>query len=83
MLAEKEPIFSEVATEVQKLSKEEKIRLQCLAREDYYRTQRDNEKYFNRVKQELEEELAKKDKAIFEQQKIIEELQAKLEAKGN
>ena len=82
---------------MQKLSKEEKIRLQCLAREDYYRTQRDNEKYFNRVKKELEYELAKKDKAISEkdkaifekdkaiseQQKIIEELQAKLEAKGN
>ncbi len=73
MLAEKEPIFSEVATEVQKLSKEEKIRLQCFAREDYYRTQRDNEKYFNRVKQELEEELAKKDKAISEKDKAISE----------
>ena len=76
MLAEKEPIFNEVATEVQKLSKEEKIRQQCLAREDYYRTQQD---FHNHYK----EQLKAKDKTISEQQKLIEELQAKLEARND
>lgn len=97
MLAEKEPIFSEVATEVQKLSKEEKIRLQCLAREDYYRTQQDFHNHYkdqlkaldkaltekDKALTEKDKALAEKDKALAEQQKKIEELQAKLEAKGN
>ena len=39
MLAEKEPIFKKVATEVKEISAEERIRMQCEAREDYNRSQ--------------------------------------------
>ena len=57
MLAEKEPIFEEVATEVVKISKEDKIRMQCEAREDYYRSQRSVHGYY-------EEKIAEKDAEI-------------------
>ena len=57
MLAEKDPIFKEVATQVKELTGEEKIRMQCEAREDYYRTQQDVRYYY-------ESQLAEKDKEI-------------------
>ena len=64
MLAEKDPIFKEVATQVKELTGEEKIRMQCEAREDYYRTQQDVRYYY-------ESQLAEKDKEIA---KLKEEL---------
>lgn len=39
MLAQKNQCIGEAAETIYQLSQEEKIRLQCEAREDYYRTQ--------------------------------------------
>lgn len=40
MLAQKDEIINEATSTIYQLSQEEKIRLQCEAREDYYRRQR-------------------------------------------
>ena len=74
MLAEKDPIFKEVATQVKKLTDEEKIRMQCEAREDYYRTQNDFHGFY--LKQ-----LEEKDKTIEEKDKLIAKLQEELRKK--
>ena len=85
MLAEKEPIFKEVAAEVNKLSSEEQIRQQCLAREDYYRTQLDFKLYYENKLNEKDDAIKEKDEiikenaeTIEEQRKLIAELQARL-----
>ena len=58
MLAEREPIFKEVATAVKTLTEEEKIRMQCEAREDYYKTQNDLHNYYLEQLKEKDEEIA-------------------------
>ncbi|SDA49503.1 conserved hypothetical protein (putative transposase or invertase) [Lachnospiraceae bacterium G11] len=74
MLAEKEPIFKEVATEVRKISDEERIRMQCEAREDYYRTQATFHGYY-------QDQLAEKDAIIKEMEKRIADLETQLASK--
>ncbi len=74
MLAEKEPIFKEVATEVRKISDEERIRMQCEAREDYYRTQATFHGYY-------QDQIAEKDAIIKEMEKKIADLEAQLASK--
>lgn len=89
MLAEKEPIFKTIATEVRNISSEERIRMQCEAREDYNRSQASFHGFYqdqiNELKdtiQEKDEALAEKDEALAEKDRLIEELQAKLAEKG-
>lgn len=55
MLADKNESIAEAAETVYKLSEEEKIRLQCEAREDYYRCQRDAQLLRERAEQETRE----------------------------
>ena len=62
MLAEKNESIAEAIETVYKLSEEEKIRLQCEAREDYYRRQRDaqllreeNERKMQENKRQMQE----------------------------
>ena len=74
MLAEKDPIFKEVATQVKELTGEEKIRMQCEAREDYYRTQQDVRYYY-------ESQLNEKDKALAEKNREIAKLKEQLSNK--
>jgi predicted transposase/invertase (TIGR01784 family) len=47
MIAQRDENIAKAANTVWKLSQEDKIRLQCEAREDYYRCQRDMENYMN------------------------------------
>ncbi|SDA48743.1 conserved hypothetical protein (putative transposase or invertase) [Lachnospiraceae bacterium G11] len=81
MLAEKDPIFKEVATQVKELTDEEKIRMQCEAREDYYRTQNDFHGYYLKQLDEKDKTIDKKDKTIEELNKEIAKLQEELRMK--
>lgn len=55
MLAKENDYIKEVALTVCRLSQEEMIRLQCEAREDYYRTQRDIRYVMEQQSAQLEE----------------------------
>ena len=48
MIAQRDENIAKAANTICKLSQEDKIRLQCEAREDYYRSQRDMENYMNK-----------------------------------
>lgn len=71
MLAEKNEFLEEAAETAYRLSAEEKIRLQCQAREDYYRTQ-------NTIKAVMEQQVQK----IVEQGTKITEQNAKITEQG-
>lgn len=70
MLTEKNEFIQNAAETVYKLTQEEEIRLQCQAREDYYRNQRDIQHQMDTLKKQLEEQ----NKLLAEQNKINETL---------
>jgi cell division protein FtsB len=74
MLTENKPIITEAAKTVYSLTQDEEFRLRCEAREDYYRTQNDVKHYYERQIDSLKKENEEKDK-------LIAELQAKLNGK--
>ncbi len=76
MLADENSIIKEASETVYILSEEEKIRQQCLAREDYYRTQNDMHLYYGK-------KLDEKDATIAEKEATIAALQAELNALKN
>ena len=90
MLAEKNSYIAEAAATVYKLSQDEKIRLQCEAREDYYRHQASIQYEMDRRNAMLKEtnakleernaEIEKQDARIEEQDARIEEQDARIEA---
>jgi predicted transposase/invertase (TIGR01784 family) len=53
MLAKDNEIITEVADTVYKLTEDKNIRMQCEAREDYYRRMRANERRYKQVNEEL------------------------------
>ncbi len=82
MLAQKDEYIKDASATIYHLSQEEKIRLQCEAREDYYRTQRDRQIIQERLAADLkkkEAELVEKDSAIAEKDSTIAALQAEIE----
>lgn len=64
MLAKDNNYISDAASTVYRLSQEEMIRLQCEAREDYYRTQLDLKHEMERRDAEIESLSAEKDKIL-------------------
>lgn len=72
MLAHDNEIFKEAAATVHQLTKEERIRMECEAREDFYRTQRG-------IRDMLDERAAKIDMLTAENKTLAAKL-AKLEA---
>lgn len=70
MLAQKDDVINDASHTIYQLTQEEKIRLQCEAREDYYRRQN-----------YVEEEFARKDAALAEKDTIIAEKDAALAEK--
>lgn len=60
MLAQKDECIKDASDTIYQLSREEQIRLQCEAREDYYRRERSNQR---RMK-ELTDALVEKDSII-------------------
>ena len=71
MLAEKNEAIDDAATTVYQLSEDERIRLQCQAREDYERDQRTVQHY-----------IEMQAKALNEKQQEIQKLRALLKANG-
>ena len=77
MLSQKDEYINDASSTVYQLSQEEKIRLQCEAREDYYRRQ-------NYVEEELSRKntiIAEKDAVIAEKDIIIAEKDAAIAEK--
>ena len=72
MLAEKNEAIDDAATTVYQLSEDERIRLQCQAREDYERDQRTVQHYIEMQAKALEEQT----KAFEEQTKVLAEKSA-------
>lgn len=89
MLSEKNESIAEATETVYRLSEEEKIRLQCEAREDYYRRQRDAQILKKRQERQMQEqerqmrELKAENKDLIvtnkEQAEQIKQLTAELE----
>lgn len=76
MLASKNIFIQEASETIYKLSQKENIRLQCEAREDYYRRQRSVQLMMEEQKAELEKNnslIKKKDSKIEEQAAIIQQ----------
>ncbi|MDE5931243.1 MAG: PD-(D/E)XK nuclease family transposase, partial [Lachnospiraceae bacterium] len=83
MLAENNSVIAEASATVYKLSQDEKVRLQCEAREDYYRHQASIQYEMDRRDAILKEQNAKieeRNATIEEQDARIEERNAKIEA---
>lgn len=85
MLAKKNEYIDEAANTIYQLTQEEKIRMQCEAREDYYRTQLGWQRMLAEQRKMLEEQramLGKKDAMLAEKDATIQKLRAALEAKS-
>lgn len=81
MLAENDEYIREASDTVYKLTQEEKIRLQCEAREDYYRRHRDMEIYQEQLETELaqlRQIMTQKDSALAEKDAEIAERDAEI-----
>ena len=77
MLAQKNEFINEASATIYQLSQEENIRLQCEAREDYYRRQRSVQSMIEEQKEQLSEyetTIQKYENTIHEQAHIISEL---------
>jgi uncharacterized protein (DUF3084 family) len=74
MLTENKPIINDAAKTVVKLTAEERIRMQCEAREDFLKTQNDVHYYYNT-------KLAEKDAALQEKNAALQEKDAELQEK--
>lgn len=78
MLAQKNQCIGEAAETIYQLSQEEKIRLQCEAREDYYRTQlgwqnmlKERDSVIQNQKNQLIEQQATIEKSVSEYKKLL------------
>lgn len=75
MLAKQDEFINEASATIYQLSQEEQIRLQCEAREDYYRRQRTIQYNLDRQKDTIESQNITikqlTDKAISQQEKIV------------
>jgi predicted transposase/invertase (TIGR01784 family) len=88
MLAKDNEIIAEAADTIYKLTEDKNIRMQCEAREDYYRRMRANERRYKQVNEELadtktalanaESAIAEKDNTIAEKDSTIAALQAEI-----
>lgn len=75
MLAKKNEAIAEAVETVYKLSEEEMIRLQCEAREDYYRRQRDAEILREREMRDKQETLQQLQETRQQVQETLRQLQ--------
>ncbi len=80
MLASEKDILKEASETVYTLTQEEKIRLQCQAREDYYRTQNDVRIYYTRQLDEKDALITQKDSEITQKDAEITKRDAEIEA---
>ena len=78
MLAEQNKAIQEASETIYRLSREEEIRLQCEAREDYYRRQKDVHIHYGNELKKKDEEIQKKDMEINKKDTEIALLRAEL-----
>ncbi len=88
MCAQKDEYIQEASNTIYSLSQDENVRLQCEAREDYYRRQRSVQHYIEKQNKELAEKdadlrerdslIAEKDADLRERDSLIAELQDKI-----
>ena len=81
MLAQDNHYFKEASETVYELTQEERIRQQCLAREDYNRTMKGIENDFAALKAGLadaNQQLSEKEQQLSEYQQHIQALEAQL-----
>ena len=83
MLAKEKPVIQDASETVYKLSEEEEVRLQCQAREAYYRAQHAFHGYYKNQLAEKDEALAEKDEALAEKDEVIAEKELELSQKDN
>lgn len=79
MLAQDNEYIGDASAAIYKLTADEEIRLQCEAREDYFRRQRSNQHMFEKVsreKKELEDTVARRDATIAEKDAALAEKDA-------
>lgn len=85
MLAQNNETIGEAASTVYKLTQEERIRMECEAREDYYRTQRDMQLIMKRSTEKLEK-LTAKNKVLSNENEVLsnenDRLRQWIKAKG-
>ncbi len=74
-LAAKDPIFTDAARTAVVLSEDEKIRLQCEAREDYYRRTGWKDEYIEKLTAENQQLASEKQQLTAERQQWISENQ--------
>lgn len=77
MLAQNNETIGEAASTVYKLTQEERIRMECEAREDYYRTQRDMQLMMKRSTEKLEKLTAKNKVLSNENDRLRQWIKAK------
>lgn len=85
MLAQNNETIGEAASTVYKLTQEERIRMECEAREDYYRTQRDMQLIMKRSTEKLEKLTAENEVLTNENEVLANEndrLRQWIKAKG-
>ena len=85
MLAQNNETIGEAASTVYKLTQEERIRMECEAREDYYRTQRDMQLMMKRSTEKLEKLTAENEVLTNENEVLANEndrLRQWIKAKG-
>jgi hypothetical protein len=85
MLAQEDNMIKEASNTMYQLSQERMVRLQCEAREDFYRLQRTKDKCIQDLTKsnaKLTDALDEKDAALSSAMSEIAELKAKLEAAG-
>ena len=81
MLTENKPIINDAAKTVVKLTAEERIRMQCEAREDFLKTQNDVHYYYNTKLAEKDAALQEKDVALQEKNVELQEKNVELQEK--
>ncbi len=74
MLARNNDNIKEASTTVYQLSQEERIRMECEAREDYYRTQRGIQKKLEQSAAQIESLTAEKEALTAEKEALTAEI---------
>ena len=74
MLAQNNENIKEASTTVYQLSQEERIRMECEAREDYYRTQRGIQKMLEQSAAQIESLTAEKEALTAEKEALTAEI---------
>ena len=77
MLAQNNETIEEAASTVYKLTQEERIRMECEAREDYYLTQRDMQLMMKRSTEKLEKLTAENEVLSNENDRLRQWIKAK------